>query len=471
MTTEAVTSAPQRTYLLTSDDDSPEGFGSNLCRYQWAQSLQALRCVHALNKLALTTSDAMMFLATMRRLPQRFGSQWTYRAQHFFQETVINLHVIVMNRHDVTDDVKAMCLSFLVYQDRARAESYIHQGWEWLQHTADDNILDIVYTYRHLVPDLPVDEWIDARRFTTLATDRETDHDDDDYYQERAPTPDRAPHSVLTANVLVDRQNVHTEGAVFGFHESLSRLLNAENSALITQHLGADATMDAHDYCLAVMRADPEWYNDRILHDPTVFPCNHRNLHLTDVFALVHRTARINEHSTDALQRLQTELQDASGTCSTGHAMRMVNALAGLHPDVHIGASDASQVRIYIQHVLQQEATRDGVTWFEGAEFDRWVRGQASGALIACFQSKDELGGLGTWKKEWQALFPACSVQPFSWRLRVAWRIRRFWRGVGLLVCPHKQHHHGSLRANAPSSRPPVGAKAQSTVEAHEVAI
>ena len=431
--------------------------GEGLCKYKWFLKPEATCLVQDIHQFLTQMGPVTEGLFTIRRVPQRYCSMWTYESTVFYRQVVHDLHVTVMEREDVDCSVRSMCLSFLIHEDPTHAPHRIRQAWHWLRNWVDGrhdrdpdhvrelmDMMDVMYTHRHLVPDLPVLEWLADMRFQNVEYDDGMDgpdvhggydhdrHDDNHGPYRNAEGHQTAPPvRVLEQNVLTDRQNVHTEGVMEGFRESVAALLHPKHLSRLG-YMG-----DRYEYCVSVMREDRRMYNDRVLHDPTPFRIDHRTLRLLDIFVLVHRTALTTaSHPKEALNRLAEELADASATCSSGHATRIVSALAGLHPGVHIGISTKDQVKLYIQQCVQTAAQRDEVVWFEGKAFDRWVRKALVRDLLASFYANDQIGEATTWAEQFKRIFPACTVKPFG-----------FWRRNSFLVSNRFRQMNDRFRA------------------------
>lgn len=367
------------------DNDPITVWGRGLCRLSWADGMTGT--LDTLRQHIRASTNPMRLLSDMGRLPSRFGALWTNRNRDLHDAVLRDMFRMVMERTDVGTDVRSMCLTYLLQHREEDARALLETAWDWLQQTNDPNLIDIVWTHQ---VDLPIiREWLDARRFVAPPATE---------IMHRTATP--PPDTILNDNIYTDSQSVHTSTITQDFHTSLALLHSEDN----------DNDNDAYDYAASAMVDDGRLFNDRILHDPTVFrPDHNTTLRLIDIFGIVHRAAL----RYDALDRLVEELTEAEGTCSSGHAFRMVNSLVGIHPGVMMRIGIPSQVRVYLQEAVRSLATNDGLLWFEGAEFHAWVARRLPD-LVRCFRRHDRIGGRQTWLSEWSRLFPTCTINPFT---------------------------------------------------------
>lgn len=367
------------------DDDPMTMWGKGLCRLSWVDESTAT--LELLREHVRSSTNPMKTLSDMRRLPFRFGALWMNRNRDLHEATLREMFRIVMGRPDVGIDVRTMCLTYLIQQEDD-ITTLLETAWEWLQDTNDPNLIDVVWMYQNDIP--MIREWLDARRFDRVVA---------------VPTTEIIhrvlPDGILSDNIYTDSQNVHTSAATQDFYESMARLLQEDDPH----------DTDPYNYAVSAMMDDERLFSDRILHDPTVFRLgDNRTMRLADVFGVVHRAAIQYEHGLD---RLVQEIDEANGTCSSGHAFRMVNALAGIHPDVRMRVSIGSQVRVYLQEAVRSMTTDDGMCWFEGHEFHSWVAHRLPN-LVDCFRRHDRIGGRKTWLSEWARLFPTCTLNPYT---------------------------------------------------------
>jgi len=376
---------------LDNDDDDPITlWGMGLCRLSWAD--ESAGVLVSLREHVRLSTNPMKTLSDMRRLPFRFGALWINRNRDLHEATLRDMFRIVMERQDVGIDVRTMCLTYLIQQedDDGHIATLLETAWEWLQETNDPNLIDLLWTHQNNIP--LIQEWLDERRF--------------DRIEPAAPTTEiihREPSDgILNDNIYTDSQSVHTSTATQDFYESMARLLQEDDQR----------DTDPYNYAVSAMMDDERLFSDRILHDPTVFRLTNRTMRLVDIFGVIHRAA-LRCDSECALDRLVQEIDEANGTCSSGHAFRMVNALAGIHPAVRMRVSIESQVRVYLQEAVRSMATEDGLCWFQGDEFHSWVAHRLP-HLVQCFLRHDRIGGRRTWLSEWARLFPTCTLNPYT---------------------------------------------------------
>jgi len=369
-------------------DDPITMWGMGLCRLHWAEEMTD--AIASLREHVMSSTNPMKTLSDMRRLPFRFGALWTNRNRDLHDATLRDMFRMVMERPDVGIDVRSMCLTYLIQREDEDVAALLETAWEWLQETNDPNLIDVVWTHRNDIP--IIQEWLDARRFDRVEVPV-------------APTTEIihrvASDGVLDDNIYTDSQSVHTSTATQDFYESIARLLEEDNPR----------DTDPYNYAVSAMIDDNRLFSDRILHDPTVFRSTNKTIRLVDIFGIVHRAAL--RYGGCALDRLAEEIDEANGTCSSGHAFRMVNALAGIHPGVRMRVSIESQVRVYLQNTVRTMATDDGLCWFEGDEFHAWVAHRLP-HLIDSFIRHDKIGGRRLWLSEWARLFPTCKINPFT---------------------------------------------------------
>lgn len=163
-----------------------------------------------------------------------------------------------------------------------------------------------------------------------------------------APPPiDPTPR--LPVTVADDPQNAHTPSLTASVREGLDIISAFPRS-------GRDSLFWEDNILGRTPSARPALL--RIRADPTVFwgasdRCALRLVEILDrVCGYIDRTENPMEQA-ELWRRLGEELSEAGATCSTGHLVRIVNALVGFHPKIHVGIDPHERRKMLLLRSLQ----------------------------------------------------------------------------------------------------------------------
>lgn len=243
--------------------------------------------------------------------------------------------------------------------------------------------------------------------------------------QDRATNPQT---SVLETNVYTDTQNVHTRGISQSLLQNMKTLhemyhqKGADHTSISTilqnmeQQLGKRCWKQSHREALNRIRTDPS----------TFLITESVRLKTIDVLLYVYFYITEQEESLqkELYRRLAEELDEAAGSCISGHVTRLVNVLVGFHPKIQVKIEDKEHAVVAWQRLLQQHMTEvdDEEQWMtdmtrsnsSSNTFTKWIVRHRKQLIQELRQQHfDE----PTIHSAWNTLFPSFinMTQPSAW--------------------------------------------------------
>lgn len=157
------------------------------------------------------------------------------------------------------------------------------------------------------------------------------------------------PKPRLPVTVGDDPQNAHTPSLTTSVREGLDVISTFPSSGrdiLFWEKYITGQTPEAHPALLRI-RADPTVF--RSASDRSAM----RLVEILDkVCGYIDQREDPNQRS-ELWRRLGEELCEAGATCSTGHLVRIVNALVGFHPDIHVGIDRHERRKMLLLRLIQ----------------------------------------------------------------------------------------------------------------------
>lgn len=133
-------------------------------------------------------------------------------------------------------------------------------------------------------------------------------------------------------SVFANRQNVHNETIEKSSEETLQKLLQKYSMVVHTPALLLQWKKDVEDWSVYQKLSEKEQDKvticfHRIQFDNRVYGATNNSL--LSIFALVWKHLHVSKHTEELQKRLLEEMREASGQCSSGIAVRLLNTLSG----------------------------------------------------------------------------------------------------------------------------------------------
>lgn len=171
----------------------------------------------------------------------------------------------------------------------------------------------------------------------------------------------RGATTFFDKNIYTDSQNVHATSISKSMIDNIQILFDqyhdeAQKISIIT--LIKEIKRQFYKYRL--WKPNIEQALSRIRTDPSSFKINdHVRVMTREVLTYIYLYIVSSDNQYELFKRLAEELNEASGTCISGHVTRVINVLIGFHPKIMIKIDGIDQVMVAWQRLLQNYIEKD----------------------------------------------------------------------------------------------------------------
>jgi hypothetical protein len=290
----------------------------------------------------LDDRDRLEFIIRLQDIDHGILHMIMYQTKEWKHKLIIDLYN-KLSEITQTKRIRRIAISYLISHHHV-TQDMIQFLFDRVLEDDDWESFDILHQHSYLLNAFQRErmyQWMHENRFLQ------------DIFNQVHPIP---LQSIQILSVYEDQQNVHHKEINDSVWKNINILKEEFQLFPITEE-------DLQKLLASMKTLNHSQSNSlqRIRNDRNLFTRNDTQIYLKDVLFYIYSfiLRQSQDLQQELIQRLEEELEDMSGTCTSGHLSRLVNCLVGYHPKINIEISEYDRVKAVFSNMLQKLIKED----------------------------------------------------------------------------------------------------------------